>query len=191
MNYKLIISILTTLSCTLIGLIWMLSVINSELVEQLEFRDTLIKSNQNLDSLTCEHNQKYVETINHYITNECAIILDDKKISLSEFIDIYANEIQKNSNYMDSLRFFKRQSLQFANLYRSTFPKLDSLNLLKIQIKNVSKRYDINITTTLKDSVRYTTIESPKIDSALILLKYFRNKLSYDPIKKVWMVIRE
>ena len=54
------------------------------------------------------------------------------------------------------------------------------------KLKTIVQRYNINIENI--DSTRFI-IEAQEIDSALILLPYYRDKLKYIPEKNAWQII--
>ncbi|MDR2907276.1 MAG: hypothetical protein LBU91_04730 [Bacteroidales bacterium] len=59
------------------------------------------------------------------------------------------------------------------------------MNLLEDILDFIGKKYEIVVT---KIDERKTLIEAHKIDSALMLLPYYRNKLEYDSIDRVWII---
>ena len=137
---------------------------NNELKKQLQSRDSLIKKSQVTDSLNCQHTEEYVKTITKYITNDCSILIDKKEVSLSEFIEIYKKQIDENSTLSDSL------------------------NTLKRQIELISKKYSISVDTKDNGNQRITSLEARRIDSALILLSVFRDRLKYDSTNHSWLI---
>lgn len=102
-------------------------------------------------------------------------------------INIFENEngIGYNSPTIDSalllLPYF-RGSLTFVpdkNVWTITLPRT-----YKRLLDNVTTQYGIEI----KERDGYYTIASPKLDSALMLLPYFRNNIRYDAESRSWVI---
>jgi hypothetical protein len=86
----------------------------------------------------------------------------------------------------------KSISLQYRNgeivKYNELSSEVDSLNqelrILKSKLSLIQSNYSI----TFKDTNNGISIHADKIDSALLLLPYYRDKLSYDSQKKSWTI---
>ncbi len=67
-------------------------------------------------------------------------------------------------------------------------PQLDSLSLENLNMKQkldlIHKKYHI----TFKETDKQITARAPQLDSALLLLPYYRNKLKYDAKKQSWII---
>ena len=66
----------------------------------------------------------------------------------------------------------------------------DSLYIMNLLIKYSEKQYNIQYNYSKKNNQIITSLSSPKLDSALILLDVYRTKLFYDSKKKVWIIKR-
>ena len=66
----------------------------------------------------------------------------------------------------------------------------DSLYIMNLLIKYSEKQYNIQYNYSKKNNQIITSLSSPKLDSALILLDVYRNKLFYDSKKKIWIIKR-
>ena len=77
----------------------------------------------------------------------------------------------------DSILTYKQLTLESDSLRR----KLSEANA---KVELAENAYDIRY-RDLGDKIR---IEAPRLDSALLLLKYYRSKLEYDPQEKVWRI---
>ncbi|MCU0321289.1 MAG: hypothetical protein MUE72_02670 [Chitinophagaceae bacterium] len=164
MKSKFIFSVLVLLLLAISGLWKIQKDNNTELKLQIQSRDSLIKSSQSNDSLSCEQTQEYVKTITKYINDDCNIIIGTKKVSLSEFIDIYKNEVDKANSLSDSIIILKRQ------------------------IEYINQRYSIRADTKKDGNLQITTLDAKQIDSALLLLKYFRDRLKFDSTNNSWLI---
>jgi hypothetical protein len=171
MKSKFIILILLVLTFALASLTIVLFQNSKEISEQLLSRDKLIKKYQDSDSLNCKHNEEYVKTVTKYVTPECGLLVGDVEITLDKFIKIYKDELDKKDKLETELE-----------------NKKDSLHLLKTQIELLNKQYHLNVITQVDGNTRTIWAESKKIDSALILLRHFRDRLSYDSATKKWSI---
>ena len=66
----------------------------------------------------------------------------------------------------------------------------DSLWVKNLLLKNSEKYYKIQYNYSYKGNQVFTNISSPKLDSALMLLDVYRDKLKYNPKKKQWVIKR-
>ena len=137
---------------------------NGKLKDQIELRDTLIEKSRINDSLSCEHTEEYVKTVTKYISNDCSIMIDKKKISLDEFINIYIKQADQN----DILK--------------------DSLAIVKSQLQLIKERYSLSISLHKENANLIASFDAKKIDSALMLLSVFRDRLRFDSVSNKWMV---
>ena len=64
----------------------------------------------------------------------------------------------------------------------TTIKDENRINLLKLSM--TKKNYDINF----KETNKYITIFAPRLDSALLLLPYYKDKIHYDKDNDVWKV---
>lgn len=126
-------------------------------------------------------------------------LVDDRNSALTEKIE--------NLEYRDSLfyRFMEPDSISHMFTYRIkdgeplTYKALmhenDSIEKLNNSIKNKETEYRIKLELVqrvypirITEKGNYYRVHSEEIDSALILLKYFRNRITYNSEKKVWII---
>ncbi|MGI4742942.1 MAG: hypothetical protein ACRYG7_47940 [Janthinobacterium lividum] len=165
---------------------------NVELRSQIARRESLIKRSQANDSLSCEHTEKYAATVTKYIKNNCSLLVDGKEISLERFIDIYVGKernITALQNDLDkiaaTLPALQKAIREREKAYAVT---QDSLLLYKSRLRVLEKGYGMKARTHQEGQYRITEYETSKMDSALVLLDVFRNRLSYDSVGKKWHV---
>lgn len=166
---------------------------SNELNKQIAQRDTIIASYQKLDSVYESTIQKYVDTVEKYITPE--FLYGDKKISVEELIDgvnSSIGELHKIKYELvmarDSIRYYKAYSHEVDSLNKKLYKYYDSTFIYKGYSNIAKAKYGIVFLHT-KDSNNYTFYANSKqLDSALILLPYFRDRLKYDPEKKSWEI---
>lgn len=93
--------------------------------------------------------------------------------TIRTYVDQYGNEITMQSLLDDNMKLMKRIS------------ELKSENSMQdILLNDIKTLYGITI---VEDKSSYY-IEGKKVDSALMLLPYYRDRLSYDSVKKQWIV---
>lgn len=85
-------------------------------------------------------------------------------------------------DYKEQLRKVKLEKDSVVQLYIDV---KDKYEIAKLKYELICKYYPI---TVGQDGNRYY-VEAPKIDSALLLLPYYRDKLSYDPVNKNWSIV--
>lgn len=204
LTYSIAISFFTVL---LLVLCIILYKDNAYLENEIARRDDLLTSALNQDSIW----QNKQDSIIQFVEKSIFFYVGNEKIAGDEFVKYVNSLYDKNLILQDSLDYYK----QYYKMTQSTFKphfsaKLDSASqkimytlkyteldtaLLNTQhikdcfrdserLKMLLKHYPIKI-KEVKDGYIF---ESPKIDSALILLPYFRNRLEYIPEKKCWVI---
>lgn len=118
----------------------------------------------------------------------------DNQISLLNDDIVEKRNTINNLQWSDSL-FTKFMDLSYDSIngnpltYSDLMKENDSLknvnrhNELKLSLAR--RNYDISF----KETDSYITIMAPKLDSALLLLPHYKNKIQYDANKKTWSVI--
>lgn len=81
-------------------------------------------------------------------------------------------------------------------IYKELLSENDSIKKKYNDAKNREREYKIkldlvkkNYPITFSEKDNYIKIHSNKIDSALMLLEYYRHKLSYDKDRQVWTIL--
>lgn len=126
-----------------------------------------------------------------YIKNEDRFYKNGKRISSDSLIKEYNNLSQRNAGD------WKKNAEKYNSLvheYNKLGSKLsaieDSLWVKNLLLKNTEKYYKIQFNYNYKGNQVFTNISSPKLDSALMLLDVYRDKLKYNPKKKQWIIKR-
>ena len=179
---------------------------SSKLEDQVAERDTLI---QTVRDHTILHDSIYITEHTRDIYR-----IGDKEISFDDLIDMVRKLQEEKNLYRDSCNYYKKfyQLSQnnhiegFKEEHRGdtiiysykTTPKhnmvkvdstINSLSTTKAIFNRVCQRYDINIVNIKEQNgTLYFDIQAQKLDSALMLLPYYRHKLKYDSKKKVWKI---
>ena len=147
---------------------------NYELKKSVESRQEIITKNQQIDSLNCEKTTEYKQTVEKYITKDCGLTIDGKEISLQEFVILYNKQQDERIKELQESIDNKRELIKVR----------DSLSNLKLMSKNLG----IKVNTKKSNDTTYVSYESAKIDSAMVLLQYFRKKMRYDEKEKKWII---
>ena len=126
-----------------------------------------------------------------YIKSEDRFYKNGKRISSDSLIKEYNNLSQRNTD--DWKKLVERYNL-LVHDYNKLGLKLskieDSLWVKNLLLKNIEKYYKIQYNYNYKGNQVFTNISSLKLDSALMLLDVYRDKLKYNPKKKQWIIKR-
>lgn len=165
-----------------------------DLKEQIALRDTIIYRYESIDSIYGKTLKRYVDTVEKYITPQ--FIYGDKKISSEELIETFNKHIKELycTKYelaiaRDSLQAYKDYHDNTEKVYKSLYEYKDSTIIYRGYTNIAEKKYGIEFTYK-KDSDYYIFYaKSKQIDSALIILPYFRDRLKYNPKDNSWEII--
>lgn len=215
--FKLAFLWLVAISLTLLYLFYDATEQISTLESQIEQRDTLIQRLSHSNELIKEYfDVKYDSVKNEetfvlkdskktrveveklqtiydvaYIKDEDRFYKNGKRISSDSLIKEYNNLSQRNAGD------WKKNAEKYNSLvheYKKLGSRLsaieDSLWVKNLLLKNTEKYYKIQFNYNYKGNQVFTNISSPKLDSALMLLDVYRDKLKYNPKKKQWIIKR-
>lgn len=215
--FKLAFLWLVAISLTLLYLFYDATEQISTLESQIEQRDTLIQRLSHSNELIKEYfDVKYDSVKNEetfvlkdskktrveveklqtiydvaYIKDEDRFYKNGKRISSDSLIKEYNNLSQRNTGD------WKKNAEKYNSLvheYKKLGSRLsaieDSLWVKNLLLKNTEKYYKIQFNYNYKGNQVFTNISSPKLDSALMLLDVYRDKLKYNPKKKQWIIKR-
>ena len=215
--FKLAFLWFVAISLTLLYLFYDATEQISTLESQIEQRDTLIQRLSHSNELIKEYfDVKYDSVKNEetfvlkdskktrievekfqtihdvaYIKDEDRFYKNGKRISSDSLIKEYNNLSQRNAGD------WKKNAEKYNSLvheYKKLGSRLsaieDSLWVKNLLLKNTEKYYKIQFNYNYKGNQVFTNISSPKLDSALMLLDVYRDKLKYNPKKKQWIIKR-
>jgi len=164
---------------------------SDKLERELIYKDSLIRRIQRNDSLYNNSVKGYSEVIERYIS-DCNFILNGKKISTEELVKLANHTLNENEILKDSIRYYKllwlksQISLSESQLkYDSTY---DSLFVNGAIVSFIKKRYGISYAYVRKGDKYTFTKNSSKVDSALILFPYFKDRLKGDSTGIHWTI---
>ncbi len=215
--FKLAFLWLVAISLTLLYLFYDATEQISTLESQIEQRDTLIQRLSHSNELIKEYfDVKYdsvkneetfvlkdskktrievekLQTIHDvaYIKNEDRFYKNGKRISSDSLIKEYNNLSQRNAEDWKKIAEKYNSLVHEYNKLGSRLSAIeDSLWVKNLLLKNTEKYYKIQFNYNYKGNQVFTNISSPKLDSALMLLDVYRDKLKYNPKKKQWIIKR-
>lgn len=215
--FKLALLWLVVISMTLLYLFYNATEQISTLESQIEQRDTLIQRLSHSNELIQEYfDVKYdsvkneetfvlkdskktrvevekMQTIHDvaYIKDEDRFYKNGKRISSDSLIKEYNNLSQRNAEDWKKIAEKYNSLVHEYNKLGSRLSAIeDSLWVKNLLLKNTEKYYKIQFNYNYKGNQVFTNISSPKLDSALMLLDVYRDKLKYNPKKKQWIIKR-
>ena len=215
--FKLAFLWLVAISLTLLYLFYNATEQISTLESQIEQRDTLIQRLSHSNELIKEYfDVKYdsvkneetfvlkdskktrvevekLQTIHDvaYIKDEDRFYKNGKRISSDSLIKEYNNLSHRNAEDWKKIAEKYNSLVHEYNKLGSRLSAIeDSLWVKNLLLKNTEKYYKIQFNYNYRGNQVFTNISSPKLDSALMLLDVYRDKLKYNPKKKQWIIKR-
>ena len=214
---KLALLWLVAVSLTLLYLFYDATEQISTLESQIEQRDSLIQRLSHSNNLIKEYFDVKYDSLNNeetyvlkdskktrveveklqtihdvaYIKDEDRFYKNGKRISSDSLIKDYNTFSQRNAGDWKKIAE-KYNSLvhEYNKLGSRLSATEDSLWVKNLLLKNSEKYYKIQYNYSYKGNHVFTNISSPKLDSALMLLDVYRDKLKYNPKKKQWVIKR-
>ena len=215
--FKLAFLWLVAISLTLLYLFYDATEQISTLESQIEQRDTLIQrlshsnevikeyiyvkydSDKNEETFVLKDSKKTrvevkkLQTIYDvaYIKDEDRFYKNGKRISSDSLIKEYNNLSQRNAgDWKKIVEKYNSLIHEYNKLGSRLSATEDSLWVKSLLLKNTEKYYKIQYNYNYRGNQVFTNISSPKLDSALMLLDVYRDKLKYNPKKKQWTIKR-
>lgn len=190
-------SILTLLFFILFGgsafLNYKLATYLNEYEEQIERQDSMIKRLTFSNDLVNEYFDINEDTITHATTYSLKEEKREKEIErVTEYSTKYVEpQFIKNGQKMTSdevVNKFNKLVSDYYELTRKYQAKNDTVVIQGMALGLIKRNYQIDFVSTLNGDTRKVKVYGEKVDSALLLLPYYRHKLSYDSNKKTWIV---
>jgi len=182
---------------SLIGLatsVGLLTISNNRLNIELKGRDSLIKNIRIQDSGYALQIKQYSDTLTQYVRG-CSFEINGKVISTAELLKVANKSFQDNAYLRDSVRYFSELTSFYKNalerdkaLYNQVS---DSLFVYRQILIRVEKDYGIQYNFDHSNKgYRFYRSEMNKVDSALLLFPYFKDRLVKDSASKDKWIIR-
>lgn len=160
------------------------------LILQFDFENKVNDFNNGLEGLKEDSlivkildikNNDSTYSFNYYENKGNIVSYNNLKKENDSIYKIITNQKNKNERILNLAQKVIKNSNKI-NEYNNKL--LDENNNLKIKLNLVTENYPINFIET-NNSIR---IESKKIDSSLILLKHFRNRMTFNSKDNVWTI---
>lgn len=204
-NSKFIVIVLFIGLAIAIGISGLLYLDNKELENQVIKREEFIKKTFFEDDALKNQKTKSDSIIERYI-EDCNILINNKKVSTEELLEYMNNQLKsieklqiENSKISDSLEIYKTYiKLSKSNLnvdYKteekdnkiisSIILPTDSLKIYKKLYELMERDYGISYKLERDEKNTYYTKKYTKLDSALLVYKYYKHVLSGDSIGNI------
>jgi len=198
MNNRTINFILFVVLMVCMGVLYTFYDYNKNLESQIIARDKTIKEIRKTDSLLIEKTKEYAKQIEKF-NSQPSYILEGKEITTKEIVELLNDSYEKisfleqenyNLKYKDSINRINSKSANYnINLLKKSRKNtieiaqkyVDSTYITLSKLKYIKERYGIDLKHKIIDSTRTLKIINPmlKVDSALILFPYYKNRLSF------------
>lgn len=164
-----------------------------EYEDQVERQDSMIKKLTFSSDLVNEYFDIKEDTITHTITYSLKKNKREKEIErITEYSTKYVDpQFIKNGQKMTSdevVDKFNKLVSDYYELTKKYQAKNDTVIIQGMALGLIKRNYDIDYVSKMNGDLRTVKVFGEKVDSALLLLPYYRHKLSYDPKTKAWIV---
>ena len=167
------------------------------MIRRLTFSSDLVKEYFDIEEDTVAHTTTYslkeskrtkeTEHITKYV--EPTFVRDGKEMSTSELVaSINATDQESVEAVRSLVSKYNTLVHDYNQLREKYITTKDSLVIQEIALGLINRNYGIEYNTNLKGETRTIQVMGEKVDSALLLLPYYRHKLNYDPKSKAWIV---
>ena len=171
------------------------------MIRKLSFSNDLVKEYFDIEEDSVTHaityslkenkKDKEIERITERVTKyvEQEFIRDGKKMSSEELIaSINASDNKTLEALKELAGKYKTLVNDYNELVKQFNTKSDSVVIQGMALGLIKRNYGIDYTSNLNGDMRTVHIQGNKVDSALMLLPYYRHKLTYDPKSNSWVV---
>lgn len=167
------------------------------MIRRLTFSSDLVKEYFDIEEDTVAHTTTYslkeskrtkeTEHITKYV--EHTFVRDGKEMTTSELVaSINATDQESVEAVRSLVSKYNTLVHDYNQLREKYITTKDSLVIQEIALGLIKRNYAIDYNTNLKGETRTIQVMGEKVDSALLLLPYYRHKLNYDPKSKAWIV---
>ena len=169
------------------------------MIRKLSFSNDLVKEYFDIEEDSITHNTTYslkenkkeIEKVTERVTKyvEPEFVRNGKKISSEELVAAINAKDNESVEAINSLANKYNTLVQdYNNLAKKMKMKSDTVDIQSMALGLIKRNYGIDYTSTLNGDTRTVHVQGNKVDSALMLLPYYRQKLTYDSKTKSWMV---
>ena len=167
------------------------------MIQRLSFSNELVKEYFDIEedsvthvttySLKEDKRDKTTEHITKYIEPE--FVREGKRMTPDELV---ASINASDQESVEALRTLVDKYNTLVHDYNELGKKAkaisDTVVIQGMALKLIKRNYGIDYSSSLNGDIRTVHVQGNKVDSALMLLPYYRQKLTYDPKTKSWIV---
>lgn len=150
---------------------------NGKAMKYNELSDELDKSNDNYSKIS--NNHKKILGENNQTKENYTLLINDFNSLCDDYKDLQTKYNDLVDNYIKNIEKGKSKSTNYNRI-------LDSLSYYKTVVNLIHSNYFIDYKIINDGKYVKISVISEKLDSALILLPYFRNRLKKE--EKVWKI---
>ena len=167
------------------------------MIKKLSFSNELVKEYFDIEEDTVAHvttyslkkdkQNKKTERVTKYIEPE--FIRDGKKLTSEELVaSINASEHESVEAIRSLVDKYNTLVHDYNELGEKARAISDTVVIQGMALNLIKRNYGIDYISNKNGDTRSVRVRGDKVDSALILLPYYRHKLSYDPKTNAWIV---
>lgn len=167
------------------------------MIQRLSFSNELVKEYFDIEEDTVAHVTKYSlkddkrDKTTEYVTQfvEPEFVRDGKKMTSDELVaSINADDHESVEAIRTLVDKYNTLVHDYNELGEKAKAISDSVVIQGMALNLIKRNYGIDYTSNKNGDMRTVHVQGDKVDSALILLPYYRHKLSYDPKSNAWIV---
>jgi len=167
------------------------------MIRKLTFRNELVEEYFDIKEDTVNHTMTYslkenkrdkeVEHITEYV--DPIFIRDGKRMTSDELVAaVNANDKKSLESIRDLVDKYNTLVHDYNELSTKYQAKNDTVVIQGMALGLIKRNYEVDYTANCKGDTRIVKVHGAKVDSALMLLPYYRNKLFFDQQSKAWVV---
>jgi hypothetical protein len=167
----------------------------TDIINKLQRSDSLLNQIMNVeqDSLgnriivSYRNNNDEIITYNELYKDNIEKTIITNKLQWSDSLLSQIMNVEHDSLGNSKVVFYRSNRgkiITYNELYKENTNLKNEVYSLRSKLDLVQENYEI----TFKETDKYISINAEKIDSALLLLPYYRNKLRYDQETKTWII---
>lgn len=167
------------------------------MIRRLTFSNDLVKEYFDIEEDTVAHTTTYslkeskrakeTEYITEYV--EPTFVRDGQEMTSSELVaSINASDHESVEALQSLVNKYNTLVHDYNELREKYISTKDSLVIQGMALGLIKRNYAIEYATNLNGDTRTVQVMGDKVDSALLLLPYYRHKLTFDSQSKAWIV---
>jgi len=122
-------------------------------------------------------------------------IIEENSQNINDYNSLANSFIELNNEHNDMISSFNKLAVEYNDLVRQQNKIItnlnevsDSLSTFKTILALTKSNFDIKYNIKIDGNSKKISLQAAKLDSALVLFPYFRDRLTLDTEKKVWII---